>query len=99
MIENNKVVGRAVIANAQGLHMRPISAFTKVAREFNCKIHVRYGEIGADGKAVMELLSLGAPAGSELVIEAEGDDAAAAVAALVALVADRFGIGDDETEN
>lgn len=45
----------------------------------------------ADGKSIIELLSLGAGIGCEIEITADGADAEPAVTALMELVNNRFG--------
>jgi phosphocarrier protein NPr len=50
----------------------------------------------ADAGQVLQLLTLGAACGAELTISAEGDDAEAALDALVELFDENFGIDDDE---
>jgi phosphotransferase system HPr (HPr) family protein len=44
-----------------------------------------------DARSALDMLTLGAMPGTELVIEAEGDDAEQAVETLAALVASGFG--------
>jgi phosphotransferase system HPr (HPr) family protein len=71
-----------VIANPQGLHMRPAAAFTKSAQQFQSKVTIRHGDRCVDGKSVFDVLLLAAEPGAELVLEASGSDAAAALATL-----------------
>ena len=85
---------RAVVqvVNKQGLHARPMSLIVKTASSFQAEVSVT-GPQGerADGTSVFQLMGLLAPQGSDLVIEAEGRDAAAALAALVELIEGGFG--------
>jgi phosphocarrier protein len=55
------------------------------------KIVVSKDGESALGHSLMDLMMLGAGIGSVIEISAEGEQAEAAVAALCALVADRFG--------
>ena len=48
----------------------------------------------ADGKSVMQLIILAALPGTEMRIEADGDDAQAAVDKLVELIESKFGEGE-----
>jgi phosphotransferase system HPr (HPr) family protein len=66
------------------LHARPAGAFTKTAMRFGARITVAADGREADAKSVLSLMGLGAKGGTVLRIRAEGDDAAAAVDALVA---------------
>jgi phosphocarrier protein len=73
-----------------GLHVRAASAFARAARRYRASITVRAGDAAADGKSVMELLTLAAAHGSRLRIVAEGPDAACAVDELAGLLAAGF---------
>jgi phosphotransferase system HPr (HPr) family protein len=76
-----------IVANPpDGLHMRPATAFAKLARGFRCAVTVRNGDKVADGRSPHELLMLLAPPGTELVVELTGEDAAAAVDLLLAVI-------------
>jgi phosphocarrier protein len=80
-----------VVKNALGLHMRPAKAFVSEASKFRAAVAVeRLGGPTVNGKSIMGLMSLLAPAGTRLRILARGPDAKEAVAALVALVARGF---------
>jgi len=81
----------APIVNRLGLHARPAAEFVKVANRFQAHILVRKDELEVNGKSIMGMMMLAAECGSALLIRAEGDDAEAAVAALLALVAAGFG--------
>jgi len=87
---------RVTIANPQGFHLRPLRAFAELAARFQCNVTVHKEERRANGKSPWELMALFAPQGTELIIEAEGADAEAALDALVELVANS--ITDDDSE-
>ena len=82
---------RVVLMNKMGLHARPSTQIATTAGRFASEIQIAKDGLVVDAKSVLELLMLAAEAGSELVITATGDDADAAVQALVQLVDDRFG--------
>lgn len=87
------VVERTVsILNAHGLHVRPASKFAEVADGFQSEIMISKDGIQVNGKAIIELLTLAAVAGSVLLIRCEGEDAQQAADALAALVNDKFGM-------
>lgn len=79
------------LVNRLGLHARAASKFVFEASRFAAEIRVRHNEHEVNGKSILGLLLLAAPCGSQLTISAEGEDAEEALAALVQLVADRFG--------
>ena len=82
------------ICNKLGLHARPAFQFVDVANQFSSRVTVYKGgeEPGeADGKSILNMLTLAALEGTPLRIEAEGDDAEQAVAKLIELVEGKFG--------
>ena len=76
--------GRAVVRNPQGLHMRPAMAFARIANRFRSAVYIRNQQRTANGRSMVQLMTLAALPGTELVVEVEGDDAAAALPVLVA---------------
>lgn len=78
------------IRNVAGLHARPAMSFVDAASAFKANVRVRLGSQDVDGKSIMQMLLLAASQGAELEIEADGEDADDAVAALEALVARKF---------
>lgn len=86
------VVERAArIVNPLGLHARPAAEFVKMASKFRAEVSVRKDEDFVNGKSILGVMTIAAEFGSELSIRAEGEDAEAAVDALVALVGRGFG--------
>lgn len=82
------------IVNRKGLHARATAKFVQCVDRFQADIKVsRCGEL-VGGDSIMGILTLGAGIGSTITVFALGDDAEAALDALDALVADRF--GEDE---
>jgi phosphocarrier protein HPr len=81
---------RAKIVNPLGLHARPAAEFVKLASRFRADIYVEKDGMEVNGKSIMGVMTLAAECGSTIGIRASGDDAAAALAALVDLVARGF---------
>ena len=79
------------IVNQKGLHARASAKIVEAAARFQSRITVSKDGVSVDARSIMGLMMLAASSGSEIVIEAEGPDAAAALAALVALAKARFG--------
>jgi phosphocarrier protein len=84
----------ALIANRLGLHARAAAKLTHVASGFHCDIWLSRSGRRVNAKSIMGVMMLAAGKGAEVLIEAEGADADAALAALAALIADRFGEGE-----
>lgn len=88
---NDQTISRRVtVVNDQGLHMRPLDIFVKRATQFDSQIVVIRDTERADGKSILSILTLGAEKGTQLLIEATGQDAEVALAALVELVESGF---------
>lgn len=93
-VPEGALVREALIVNKKGLHARATAKFVQCAEKFSSDITVtRCGET-VGGTSIMGILTLGAGIGSTITLTAKGDDAEAALDALCALVADRF--GEDE---
>ena len=67
------------IQNPQGLHMRPAYMFAEAAAQFESRIELEKDSVRIDGKSVLSILTLGAAQGTEVSIEATGNDAQKAV--------------------
>lgn len=77
------VVSRQVTLTVpHGLHLTPISQLVRCASGYSSSIRILFDGRSADGKSVYDLMLLAAPCGSELTLEAQGADAAAAVDSL-----------------
>ena len=77
---------KVTINNDLGLHLRAAGILVQVATGFISEVTLRRGATEANAKSIMSVLSLAAGKGVELTLDAEGDDAQAAVAALTQLI-------------
>ena len=80
-----------LIVNKYGLHARPAAEFVKLANRFGAEVWIGKEDLEVSGKSIMGVMMLAAECGSNVVIRAVGDDAAAALDALCDLVASKFG--------
>ena len=80
-----------VIRNKRGLHARASARFVTCAHGFDAVVTVVKDGASVTGTSIMGLMMLAAAPGDTIEISAEGAQAAAAVAALVALVDGKFG--------
>lgn len=79
------------IINRKGLHARASAKFVQTVDRFGADVTVsRCGET-VGGRSIMGLLTLAAAKGTRVFVTAKGDDAEAALDAITALLADRFG--------
>jgi phosphocarrier protein HPr len=82
------------IVNRKGLHARATAKFVQCVEQFESDITVTKSGETVGGTSIMGILTLGAGIGSTITVSAAGADAAAALDAIAALVANRF--GEDE---
>jgi phosphocarrier protein HPr len=97
MLESSKANGQDVTASvrlihAVGMHARPAVKLTKLAKKFKAHISIRASDAAewTNAKSVAKVMALRAVRDSIIQIKASGEDAEAAVAALVDLVATDF---------
>lgn len=81
----------AEIVNEKGLHARAAARFVKTAGEFDAVLEVSRNGTTVEGTSIMGLMILAAAQGTTLDIKASGPQARQALAAVLALIADRFG--------
>ena len=74
------------IINKEGLHARPAAEFMRVAQAFRSEIWLAKEKKRFSAASIIEVLTANLNYGDTAVIEAEGPDAAKAVARLVKLV-------------
>jgi len=90
-----QVIRREVeIVNELGMHARAAAKLVQTTGKFRSNVNLEKDGQSVDGKSILGILLLAAAKGSRLWVRVEGDDEEEAVAAIVDLVADRF--GDDE---
>ena len=82
------------ILNKLGLHARASAKLTHTATRFPAETWLSRSGRRVNAKSIMGVMMLAAGKGSRITIETEGDQAQAALDALLALIANRF--GEDE---
>jgi phosphocarrier protein HPr len=87
---SQKASAEFVVSNQLGLHVRAAAMVVRTMTPFASKVSIRAGGSVADARSVLDLLTLSASKGTKIVVEAEGDDAEAAVAVLGELIHHNF---------
>ncbi len=82
---------RVTVVNRLGLHARPAAEFVKIASKFESEITVSRDTMQVNGKSILGVMTLAAECGSELLLRAQGEDAAAALDALAEVLSREFG--------
>jgi phosphocarrier protein len=82
------------IINKLGLHARASAKLTQTASQFTCEVWISRNGRRVNAKSIMGVMMLAAAKGTQVTLETEGADEAAAMQALTALIADKFGEGE-----
>ncbi|MDP3143532.1 MAG: HPr family phosphocarrier protein [Candidatus Omnitrophota bacterium] len=80
------ITKQLTVKSQQGLHARPAAMFVQVANRFDAMITVKKGKQKVNGKSIMGILMLAAGEGSQITVEADGDDAEQALLELEKIV-------------
>ena len=81
------------ITNKLGLHARASAKLSQLAGRFQSDVFLERNGNRVNAKSIMGVMMLAAGKGSVIRIETNGPDEAAAMAALVDLIRDKFGEG------
>lgn len=85
------LVRRLEIVNRKGLHARATAKLVQCIDNFDCEVLISKGGETVGGTSIMGILTLGAGIGSTITVATKGAEAEAAMEAIAALVANRFG--------
>jgi phosphocarrier protein len=83
------------VINKFGMHARPAAKIAQMAMEGSGNIWLSSGSSGVDASSIIDILTLGAEQGSEILIQAESDEDKEIVGEIKAF----FDIGFGELEN
>jgi phosphocarrier protein HPr len=79
------------IVNKLGIHARPAAEIVKTAGKFKSNVIIVRDDLEVNAKSIMGVMMLAAENGATIVLRATGDDADAALDALTAVIANKFG--------
>ncbi len=79
------------IINKLGLHARAAAKLVSCASSFQSNVYLLRNGQRVNGKSIMGVMMLAANQGTQLELEINGGDEAEAMAAIVALIENRFG--------
>jgi phosphocarrier protein HPr len=100
--DNALHTGSVLLTNNVGLHARPSVKLTQLAKRFDARIEFALAATGpwVDAKSPVKVMRFKAVKGETLHFRASGDDAAEALAAIVALVERGFAVeGEDPSRS
>lgn len=82
------------VVNKLGLHARASAKLTQLAGRYAAEVWLTRNNRRVNAKSIMGVMMLAAGMGTSIVMEAEGSDADAAIAALSELIANKFDEGE-----
>jgi len=85
-----KATRAVVVSNREGIHLRAATLIAKLARSHDAQVVLRKDNNKAEGTEVLQISSLGALQGEQLVLEATGNEAEKVLDALVKLFETNF---------
>jgi phosphotransferase system HPr (HPr) family protein len=85
---------RVKLTNGFGLHLRAAGLFVRLAQQFQSEVQIHCDGRVANGKSILDLMTLAAECGALLEIEISGPDAEDAITQLCALIEE--GLHEDE---
>jgi phosphocarrier protein len=89
-MDEKRCTGVLIIQNDKGLHTRPCAELVKCATSFRAQVTLHYQNLEASAKSLLAILTLGAPKGARIVIEAVGEEAEEVVQKLIELAEKKF---------
>lgn len=89
-LHDTQATRTVTVSNPSGLHARAAVLIAKLVAQFRSRVELVKDRQRADSAEVLQVLSLGAGPGENLLLVATGHDADAAVEAVARLFADRF---------
>lgn len=82
---------KVILQNETGLHARPAGELAKLAMKFKSNINLIANGKTATAKSILGIMSLGIKARTEIEIECEGEDEAAAMDEILKGFENKFG--------
>src|SRR5215207_9246559 len=83
-----------IIQNRTGLHARPAKVLVNLAKQFKSEISLHHAGKRANAKSMISVLTLGAVSGSDITVQAIGEDEEKAIADIEAAILS--GLGDND---
>ena len=81
---------RFAVINAKGIHARPSMQIARIADRFASEIEFELHSTRVNAKSILEVMTLAAAMGAEIIARAEGEDASDALDALERLFRNKF---------
>ncbi len=82
---------KVIVPNIKGLHARAAAQIVFLSSEYPCKIKIAHKQKQVSSLSLINLLTLDAPQGSELIITSSGENSKLAARAIETLILSGFG--------
>lgn len=82
--------GKFMVIDDKGLYSVPSTEIVKCATSFKSQVYLIYQRQTVNAKSLLSILSLTASKGSQITIEARGEDAHEAVRSILGLAQNKF---------
>jgi len=79
-----------IIVNKLGLHARAAAKLVTLASHFSSEVFLQRNGNEVNAKSIMGVMMLAAGKGTELILQAQGEDEAEAIQELQSLIENRF---------
>ncbi len=79
------------IKNEFGIHARSAAMIVRAVEHYRSNVFLERDGTRVDARSLLDILTLGCPKDSRIVVSADGDDAREVVERIVKLVDDKFG--------
>ena len=85
------ISAKTVVSNELGIHFLSAGAIVDTCNKFKAKIWLAKGARKSNARSILGIVGLESPPGTQLVIEADGEDEREALDALLQLFERKFG--------
>ncbi|SFN07705.1 HPr family phosphocarrier protein [Thermodesulforhabdus norvegica] len=79
------------VSNRRGIHARVAAKIVEVVEKFSSDVTLRKGDLQANARSILDILSLACGCGTRITVEAKGPDEVMVIAALEELFKKKFG--------
>lgn len=84
------ITRKIIIGSLVGLHARPASVFSKTAKKYESTVKVKFNKREVNGKSALQLITLKAIHGVEVIVIVDGPDEETAITPLCKILETNF---------
>ncbi len=91
IIKDGFLCRTVLVENKLGLHARAAAKIVKLVAELGLEVYIEKGDSRVSAKSIIGILTLAVECGTEVEIQAKGDNAKGALDGVASLFGDKFG--------